>query len=637
THRAGLIDIAIKAICKNRTYSGLYEICALCSVLKCNIRSVYPEIDFIAGMAVMNSIFTPIPPIVANYEVAVLWSNVRKEMHVRAVTNNTWTPNHFVSLLAPNQQYDFDHRNQLLLSNVKTPEKKTFKNNAVAQIRIPEFKSSPNRRVRSDINIESERTKPTSPNAIEQAQADTEEEHENRLSLLRERARLRRVNQTEEQRQNQLAKDRERTQSRRESQAEEQRQDRLAKDRERTRCRRRNETDDQYQLRINYQRDRTEHQYDKEKKSQIHSTWPAPIPTDLKKECLQQFLSQMSMSVLAEVTCAVCNIRSSEQESIKMPMSEIPDIHLLKISDELKNLVINTQSSTSENSNGSSTSKSSYFYYENDIILYVNGIYQEILISNILDTMILGGVVGPVKAYFGTVESQGRASLHLHFLIWLNHDLKPADMKQKIQDPSFRENLIAYLEDIIKEDLDEFNDKCIFENLDGIRDFFNFNIAFFFYIATPRSLNTPTQLSSDNIYAALRTTDLAGLEENTNANGIRLTPMKDQSSPSIPYASPPNLRGSPSIPYASPPNLHGSPSIPYASPQRTELLQTPIHDQSISSMDVSDIQPRLPPACLPTPNPSLPNFWSRFCAYVTQLVESGNVHRHSDTCYKYCK
>ncbi|CAF1441584.1 unnamed protein product [Adineta steineri] len=231
--------------------------------------------------------------------------------------------------------------------------------------------------------------------------------------------------------------------------------------------------------------------------------------------------------------------------------------------------------------------------------------FFHILISNILHTMILGGV--------------------------------PADMKNKIQDPSFRENLIAYLEDIIKEDLDEFKDKYVFENLDGIRDFFNLNIAFFFYIAAPRSFNTPTQLSSDNIYAALRTIDLAGLGENTYEHRDRSTPMEEQSSPSIPYASPPNLRGSPSIPYTSPPNLHGSPSIPYAFPQRTELLQTPIHDQSISNMDVSDIQPRLPPACLPTPNPSLPNFWSRFCADVTQLVESGNVHRHSDTCYKCCK
>ncbi|CAF1484183.1 unnamed protein product [Adineta steineri] len=167
THRAGLIDIAIKAICKNRTYSRLYEICALCSVLKCNIRSVYPEIDFRADMAVMNSIYTPIPPIIVNYEVAILWSNVWKEMHVRAVNNNLWSPNHFVPLLASIQQYDFDHRNQLLLSNVKTPEKKTFKNNAAAQIRMPEFESSPNRRVRSDIIIESERTKAISPIAIE--------------------------------------------------------------------------------------------------------------------------------------------------------------------------------------------------------------------------------------------------------------------------------------------------------------------------------------------------------------------------------------------------------------------------------------------------------------------------------------
>ncbi|CAF4264284.1 unnamed protein product, partial [Adineta steineri] len=180
-----------------------------------------------AGMAVMNSIYTPIPSIVANCEVAILWSNVWKEMHVRAVNNNLWSPNHFVPLLAPNQQYDLDHRNRLLLSNVKTPEKKTFKNNAVAQIRIPEFESSPNRRVRSGIIIESERIKAISPIAIEQAQANIEEEHENRLSLLRERARLRRVNQMEEQRQNRLAKVRERTRSRRKSERQEQRQSQL--------------------------------------------------------------------------------------------------------------------------------------------------------------------------------------------------------------------------------------------------------------------------------------------------------------------------------------------------------------------------------------------------------------------------
>ena len=82
--------------------------------------------------------------------------------------------------------------------------------------------------------------------------------------------------------------------------------------------------------------------------------------------------------------------------------------------------------------------------------------FFHILISNILNILLVGGVVGPIKAYFGTVESQGRGSLHLHLLAWLDHDLKPADLKEKIQDPNFRRKLIAYLEDIVKEDLDDF-------------------------------------------------------------------------------------------------------------------------------------------------------------------------------------
>jgi hypothetical protein len=93
------------------------------------------------------------------------------------------------------------------------------------------------------------------------------------------------------------------------------------------------------------------------------------------------------------------------------------------------------------------------------------------LISSILDTMIVGGVLGPVKAYFGTVESQGRGSLHLHLLIWLDHDMKPNDMKEKIQNVEFREKLKAYLEDIIKEDLDDFKNKHVFENSNGMKHF----------------------------------------------------------------------------------------------------------------------------------------------------------------------
>ena len=78
------------------------------------------------------------------------------------------------------------------------------------------------------------------------------------------------------------------------------------------------------------------------------------------------------------------------------------------------------------------------------------------LINNILKCLIQGDVVGPVKAHFGTVESQGRGSLHFHLLIWLNHEFTPAQLKEKIQDEDFRRKLLDYLEDIIKEDLDQF-------------------------------------------------------------------------------------------------------------------------------------------------------------------------------------
>lgn len=81
------------------------------------------------------------------------------------------------------------------------------------------------------------------------------------------------------------------------------------------------------------------------------------------------------------------------------------------------------------------------------------------LIKSILKNLVLGGVLGPTKAYFGTVENQGRGSLHLHLLIWLNHEYTPAQLKENIQNKDFRENLLKYLEDVVKEDLDTFRGK----------------------------------------------------------------------------------------------------------------------------------------------------------------------------------
>ena len=54
-------------------------------------------------------------------------------------------------------------------------------------------------------------------------------------------------------------------------------------------------------------------------------------------------------------------------------------------------------------------------------------------------------------------------------------------------------------------------------------------------------------------------------------------------------------------------------------------------------MNASNNNSNLIPACLFAPNPSSPNFSSRFRRDVVQLVETGNTHKHTDTCYKYCK
>jgi hypothetical protein len=56
--------------------------------------------------------------------------------------------------------------------------------------------------------------------------------------------------------------------------------------------------------------------------------------------------------------------------------------------------------------------------------------------------------------------------------------MKPSDMKDKVHNADFREKLKAYLEDIIKEDLDQFKDKVVLENSDGKENKFNFNIIF---------------------------------------------------------------------------------------------------------------------------------------------------------------
>ena len=63
-----------------------------------------------------------------------------------------------------------------------------------------------------------------------------------------------------------------------------------------------------------------------------------------------------------------------------------------------------------------------------------------------------GGILGKVKAYYGTVEAQGRGTLHCHMMIWVEGGMNPDDIKKKIFDEGnddFKHRLFSFLDDTI--------------------------------------------------------------------------------------------------------------------------------------------------------------------------------------------
>ena len=58
------------------------------------------------------------------------------------------------------------------------------------------------------------------------------------------------------------------------------------------------------------------------------------------------------------------------------------------------------------------------------------------------------GVYGKTAGYYGTVEQQGRLTLHLHMLVWIRGTCSPEEARLKILEPDslFRSKLLEYLE-----------------------------------------------------------------------------------------------------------------------------------------------------------------------------------------------
>ena len=71
---------------------------------------------------------------------------------------------------------------------------------------------------------------------------------------------------------------------------------------------------------------------------------------------------------------------------------------------------------------------------------------------------VLGGLVGPVQAYFGTVEEQGRKTLHLHLLGWLYGVPNPKQLADKVaHDRQWRQRLFAYLDTVVTQGFSDFS------------------------------------------------------------------------------------------------------------------------------------------------------------------------------------
>lgn len=59
------------------------------------------------------------------------------------------------------------------------------------------------------------------------------------------------------------------------------------------------------------------------------------------------------------------------------------------------------------------------------------------------------GVLGELAAYFGTVESQGRGTLHLHILMYLKYSPTAHQMQELLRSEAFREKIRAYIKNTI--------------------------------------------------------------------------------------------------------------------------------------------------------------------------------------------
>lgn len=99
---------------------------------------------------------------------------------------------------------------------------------------------------------------------------------------------------------------------------------------------------------------------------------------------------------------------------------------------------------------------------------YAAAKYFHFIIRTILETLFgvdasgfrvksRAGIFGHVSAYFGTVESQNRGSLHLHMLIWLKDAPTADEMREMLKSEAFREKVKTFIKANLRAHIPDLN------------------------------------------------------------------------------------------------------------------------------------------------------------------------------------
>ncbi|CAF1486450.1 unnamed protein product [Adineta ricciae] len=400
----GLFPEAIRGVSINGTYSELYEIVALSNILKCNIRSIYPRIQYRSDLDTMKTTFNFNQDGSLSNTIRIFWTNTRNEIEVRRDNGDSWSPNHFVPLLLPSGSTET--WNQAMYCANSSPTH-IEKERAAAQERMTLKRS-----IATPELIERERAATRKRMALKRA-TPTPEEIEKRRETERERMASKRTAATPEQLEKRRVTSRERMASKRTSATPEQIEKRRETERERISRKRKilaaagpthQSLSNLHQTvailgaknsnllllspvdnenlngeAINQDCDKGDSlnsiqqlEISKQKRNKyLKGEWPKPVSTDLKIKCLKDFMKHMSMTFLEEKICGICNTRCYKRDLHCVPLHKIPFVHVLKPHDDLNDVIAKIQQADNR---VTCSSLKLPFIYENNAFFYQRGL-----------------------------------------------------------------------------------------------------------------------------------------------------------------------------------------------------------------------------------------------------------------------